>query len=129
MAYWKKLLIGALIYLILGVILVYVIPAAFVIYVAAIAAIIAGIYMGRGTTSMKGAIHGLLAGLLGGVIAGLIGGFVPGIGVPLGGWLNSLVVGVLEPALQNPWYALPSMSLVGIVFGAVGGFLGAKMRR
>jgi hypothetical protein len=128
MSYVKKLLIGSLIYIVVAIAIAWVLPD-FAIYAAAIGAIIAGIYMGRMATPFKGAMHGLAAGLVGGIIGGLISGFVPELGVPMGGWLNNMLAGMLGQLTANPWFALPSMALVGLVFGLIGGFIGAKLRR
>ncbi|MFH1473585.1 MAG: hypothetical protein ABIE55_01695 [Candidatus Aenigmatarchaeota archaeon] len=128
MTYMKKLLIGSLVYIIVAIVIAWFL-ADFAIYAIAIGALIAGIYMGRGATPFKGAIHGLMAGLVGGIIGGTIGGLVPVLGIPLGGWLNDLIGGILGSLTANPWYALPQMALVGLVLGLIGGFIGAKLRR
>ena len=128
MGYMKKLAIASLIYIIVALLIGFLL-ADFVIYAAAIGALIAGIYIGRGYTTFKGMLNGLIAGVVGGIVGGIVGGFVPDLGVPMGGWLNTMLVGVLGPLTENPWFALPSMALVGIVLGAIGGIIGAKLRR
>ena len=124
---WKKIFIGAIIYIILGIVISFALPD-FSVYAALISALIAGIYVGRGETTMKGLIHGLLAGLIGGVIGGFIVPFI-GLGVPMGGWINDLVYGMVGPLTANPWFALPSMAIVGLIFGLIGGIIGAKLKR
>lgn len=128
MGYMKKLAIASLIYIVVALLIGYLLVD-FAIYAAAIGALIAGIYIGRGYTPFKGLLNGLVAGLVGGIIGGIVSGLVPDLGVPMGGWLNSMLVGLLGQLTANPWFALPSMALVGIVFGAIGGFVGVKLKR
>jgi hypothetical protein len=129
MPYWKRLLIGSLVFIIVALLIGWFVVE-LAIYAAAIGALIAGIYIGREyPTPLKGALHGLVVGIVGGIIGGTIGGLIPDLGLNTGGWLNSALVSVLGPLTANPWYAIPSLALVGIVFGLIGGAIGPKTRR
>lgn len=124
---YKKILIGSLVYIVLAILIGYFVPD-FAIYAAAVAALLAGIYIaGLGPSPIKGAFYGLLVGLIGGIIAGIIAMYLPSIGgvslaIPMGGWLNSMLAGMVASAA--PWIAVPSMAIIGMIFGLIGGYIG-----
>lgn len=131
MANFKKYIIGGILYVILAIVLGMV-GGAFAMYAILIAALIAGIYIGRGATSAgKGAIHGVIGGVIGGIIAGIIAPFIalPGTtGFPL---LDSLAV-MLGTTITSYVTILAGFGFfigVGIILGAIGGWIGTKLKR
>ncbi len=131
MANFKKYIIGGILYVILAVILGMV-GGTFAIYAVLIAPLIAGIYIGRGAGSgIKGAIHGIIGGIIGGIIAGIVAPFVvlPGTtGFPL---LDNLAV-MLGTTITSYVTVLAGFGFfigVGIILGAIGGWIGQKLKR
>ena len=131
MASFKKYIIGGILYLILAIILG-MLGGAFSMYAILIAALIAGIYIGRGAGSGgKGAMHGIIGGIIGGIIAGIVAPFVvlPGTtGFPL---LDSLAM-MLGTTITSYVTILAGFGFfigVGIILGAIGGWIGAKLKR
>ena len=131
MANFKNYIIGGLIYVILAIVLG-IFGGGFAIYAVLIAALIAGIYIGRGAGSGgKGVINGIIAGIIGGIIAGIIAPFatIPGTtGFPV---LDSLAI-MLGTAITDYVTILAGFGFfigAGIILGAIGGFIGTKLRR
>jgi hypothetical protein len=135
MANFKKLIIGGIVYVILAIILGMIgglLPIDLSPYAILLAALIAGIYVGRGAASAgKGAIDGIIAGIIGGIIAGIVTTVwaLPGTtGVPL---LDTLAV-MLGTTITSYITILAGFGFfigAGIILGAVGGFIGAKLKR
>lgn len=131
---YKNFLIGGIIYVVLAIVLGMIgglLPINLAPYAVLIAALIAGIYVGRkGLTPGKAAIDGLVAGAIGGIIAGAIttfaGPYIPAsTGLSFLDVVVSLLGGVLSPYLGAfAWFIA-----AGIILGAIGGFIGRKMRR
>jgi len=129
----KMYIIGGIIYVILAVILG-MIGGMFAAYAILIAALIAGIYVGmKGATPMKAAIDGIIAGIIGGIIAGIVTPFIPlsmTSGVTFLDSIISIFGGMI--ASNSPiaigaafaWYIA-----AGIILGAIGGFIGKKIKK
>jgi hypothetical protein len=130
---YKMYLIGGIIYVILAIVLGMV-AGAFAAYAVLIAALIAGIYVGmKGTTPMKAAIDGIIACVIGGIIAGLIVSFAP---IPTTTGLSFLdsVIGIFGSMIAtNSPMAIPAnfawFIAAGIILGAIGGFIGKKIKK
>jgi len=128
----KTLLYGGLIYVILAVVLGMV-GGTFAAYAILISALIAGIYLGRGSGgAMKGVFNGIIGGAIGGIIISIIAPFIPvptaGTGVTLVDAIVTSIFGVLTgylPILASFGFTLAA----GIVLGAIGGFIGTKLKR
>lgn len=125
---YKSILIGSVIYFALAVLIGYFVSS-LAIYAAAIAALLAGIYIARlGVSPMKGAFYGLLVGLIGGIIGGIISVYIPSLGgVPLSvaiGAPFTILVGLVASTV--PWFAVPALAIVGMIFGAIGGWVGKR---
>ncbi len=135
---FKLYLIGGIIYVVLAIILGMIggmLPINLAPYAVLIAALIAGIYVGmKGTTPMKAAIDGVIAGVIGGVIAGLITGFVgPLIPATTGTFLDS-IIGIFGGMIANTGFIAIGASMAwfiaaGIILGAIGGFIGKKIKK
>jgi hypothetical protein len=130
---FKLYIIGGIIYVILAIILGMV-AGTFAGYAILIAALIAGIYVGmKGATPMKAAIDGIIAGVIGGIIAGIVTGFVPiptTTGVSFLDSIISMFGGMITAnspvaiGAAFAWYIA-----AGIILGAVGGFIGKKIKK
>ena len=111
-----------------------IVAGAFAAYAVLIAALIAGIYVGmKGTTPMKAAIDGIIACIIGGIIAGLIVSFAP---IPTTTGLSFLdsVIGIFGSMIaSNSPMAIPAnfawFIAAGIILGAIGGFIGKKIKK
>ncbi len=131
----KKYIIGGILYVILAIILGMIgglFPIDLSPYAILISALIAGFYVGRGSaTAGKGAINGIIAGIIGGILAGIVTTVwaLPGTtGVPL---LDTLAV-MLGTTITSYVTILAGFGFflgVGIILGAIGGWIGAKLRR
>jgi len=129
----KSLLYGGLIYVVLSIVLGMV-GGTFAAYAILISALIAGIFLGRKAGSpMKGAFNGLIGGAIGGIIISIIAPFVPTTATGTTGVLMldaaiSSIFGILTgylPMLASFGFTLAA----GIVLGAIGGFIGTKLKR
>ncbi len=126
---YKKILIGSAIYIVIAILIGYFVSS-LAIYAAAIAALLAGVYTAKlGASAMKAAMYGVIVGLVGGILGGILSVYLPtltgvSLAIPMGGWLNSLLASVFTTAV--PWLAVPSMAIVGMVFGLIGGYVGKK---
>jgi len=129
---YKLYLIGGVIYVVLAIVLG-MIGGSFAAYAVLIGALIAGIYVGmKGATPMKAAIDGIIAGVIGGIIAGIITPFIP-MAMTTGTLLDSIIT-VFAGMIQTntpiaigaafAWYIA-----AGIILGAIGGFLGKKIKK
>ena len=135
MAEFKKFIIGGILYVILAIVLGMIgslLPIDLSPYAILIAALIAGIYVGRGASSSgKGIIDGIIAGIIGGILAGIVTTVwaLPGsTGVPL---LDSLAV-MLGTTITNYITILAGFGFfigAGIILGAIGGWIGKKLKR
>ncbi len=121
-----KVVMGALIYMIWSVLIGY-----FIVYLISwavvIAALVAGIYAGFKTKTHKAVTNGLVAGLVGGITLGFVSLYTPTLyGIPLSvsiaGFLTPLISIVSE---KISWIAIPTLAIVGSLFGAIGGLLGS----
>jgi hypothetical protein len=133
---YKIFLLGGLVYVIIAIILGMIgsfLPMLSFLapYAVLIAALIAGIYVGRkGMTTARGAIDGAIAGVIGGVIGGAITIFIGGLitsstGIPYLDMAISFVGSFMTPYVGAfAWFIS-----MGLILGAVGGFIGRKLRR
>jgi len=130
---FKMYIIGGIIYVILAIILG-MIGGAFAAYAILIAALIAGIYVGmKATTPVKGAIDGIIAGIIGGIIAGIIAPFLPmPMAATTGVTLMDSIVSFLSIQLTGYLPMIASFAwfiAAGIILGAIGGFIGKKIKK
>jgi len=105
----------------------------FAAYAILIAALIAGIYVGmKATTPMKGAIDGIIAGIIGGIIAGIVTNWIP-MAMTTGTILDSVITifgGMITAnspiaiGVNIAWFVA-----AGIILGAIGGFIGKKIKK
>jgi len=106
----------------IGYFIVYLIDWAVII-----AALVAGIYAGFKTKAFEGLFNGFVAGLIGGIILGFISLYIPTVaGIPL----SVSVAGFLTPMISMfstamSWFSIPTLAIIGSVFGAVGGLMGS----
>ena len=103
-------------------------------YAILIAALIAGIYVGmKSTTPMRGAIDGIIAGIIGGIIAGIVAPFLPSpMAATTGVTLMDNVVSMLGTTLTGYLPMIASFAwfiAAGIILGAIGGFIGKKIKK
>ncbi|MEM5872246.1 MAG: hypothetical protein QXD55_00055 [Candidatus Aenigmatarchaeota archaeon] len=129
---FKLYLIGGIIYVILAIILG-MIGGMFAAYAVLLAALIAGIYVGmKGASPMKAAIDGIIAGIIGGIIAGIVTGFAP-IPTTTGTLLDSIILVFAGMITANSPIAIGAAFAwyiaAGIILGAVGGFIGKKIKK
>jgi hypothetical protein len=129
---FKKIVSAALIYVVWSVLIGYLIPM-IAIWASVIAAIAAGIYVGRKNSFLDALTSGCLAGLLGGTIHSIITIYTTSIaGIPLevsaAAWLIPLLNSFKIP---YQYFAIPALSLTGLLFGSLGGFIGsiAKLKK
>ena len=108
------------------------VAGSFAAYAVLIAALIAGMYVGmKATTPMKGAIDGIIGGVIGGVIAGIVTGFVP-IPTTTGLSLMDSIVSMLSVQLTGYLPMVASFAwymAAGIILGAIGGYIGRKIKK
>jgi uncharacterized membrane protein YeaQ/YmgE (transglycosylase-associated protein family) len=130
---FKMYIMGGIIYVVLAIILGMV-GGAFAGYAILIAALIAGMYVGmKAATPMKGAIDGIFAGIIGGVIAGIIAPFLPmPMAATTGVTLMDSIVSMLGTTLTGYLPMIASFAwfiAAGIILGAIGGFIGKKIKK
>ena len=132
-------IVGGLIYVILAIILGMVggmLPINLSPYAILISALIAGIYVGtKATTPARGAIDGVIAGIIGGIIAGIIAPMLSGVAVMPGStgflMLDTLAI-MLGTTITSYVTILAGFGFfigAGIILGAIGGFIGRKIKR
>ena len=130
---FKMYLIGGIIYVIIAIVLGMLV-AALAPYAVLIGALIAGIYVGmKGTTPMKAAIDGIIACVIGGIIAGLITTFVS-IPTTTGVSFLDSIIGIFGGMIATnssgaivgafAWFIA-----AGIILGAIGGYIGKKIKK
>lgn len=127
-----KIVVGAVIYIVWSVLIGY-----FIVYLISwavvIAALVAGIYAGFKTKPHKAITNGFMAGLIGGIALGTVSLYTPTLyGIPL----SVSIAGFLTPLISMvsttmSWIAIPTLAIVGSVFGTIGGLLGSvtKLRK
>lgn len=128
----NRIIPAAMIYIIWSVLIGY-----FVVYLidwaVIVAALVAGIYAGFKTKAFEGLFNGFIAGLVGGIILGSISLYIPTMaGIPL----SVSIAGFLTPMISMfsttlSWFSIPTLAIVGSVFGAIGGLMGslAQLRK
>lgn len=128
-------IMGGIIYVVLALILGMIggmLPINLAPFALLISALIAGIYVGRKAASpMKGAIDGIIAGVIGGIIAGIIAPFIPMPGTT-GITLVDQVAGMVGTTVTSYVTILAGFGFfigAGIVLGAIGGYIGKKIKR
>jgi hypothetical protein len=129
---FKKIIFASLIYAIWSVLIGYLVPP-LAIWASVIAAVVAGIYVGRKNSVSNAILSGALAGLIGGIVYSFVTVYTTSLyGIPLdvptAGWLTPL----LEPFKSYyAYFAIPTLSLIGLFFGSIGGLFGsiAKLRK
>lgn len=135
---FKMYIIGGLVYvvlaIVLGILFGMVQALSFLTpFALLIAALIAGMYVGRtAQTPMRGAIDGIIAGLIGGIIAGLIANFVYPMPTSTGVSLLDQVAVTLGATIGSYITMLAGFGFfigAGIILGAVGGFIGKKIKK
>lgn len=136
MVAWKPMLYGAIAYLVLAVLLPTYVSAVggFSIVVAAI---IGGMIAGWGARTANAAMRGAVAGIIGGIIGGGILSYF--IVIPLGiAATNSILVGLAGNMISTlAGLSIPvvgglvtaEIAIVGLIFGAIGGIVAAKIKR
>jgi hypothetical protein len=128
----NKIIPAAMIYIIWSVLIGY-----FVVYLidwaVIIAALVAGVYAGFKTKAFEGLFNGFVAGLIGGIILGFISLYISTIA---GISLSVSIAGFLTPMISMfsttlSWFSIPTLAVVGSVFGAAGGLMGslAQLRK
>ena len=133
---YRIFLLGGLIYVIIAIVLgmigSFVAALAFLgPYAVLLAALIAGMYVGRkGMTPSRGAFDGAIAGLIGGFIGGAITIFISPL-IPASSGISYLdmVVSLLGNMITPYVGAFAWFIVFGIILGAVGGFIGRKLKR
>jgi len=129
----KTLVYGGLVYVVLAIVLG-MLGGMLAPYAILIAALIAGIFLGRKSAgTMKGVFNGLIGGAIGGIIISIIAPFVPTTATGTTGVLMldsaiSSIFGILTgylPMLASFGFTLAA----GIILGAIGGFIGTKLKR
>jgi len=136
MVAWKPMLYGAIAYLVLSVVLPTYVSAVggFSIVVAAL---IGGIVAGWGARTGNAAMRGAVAGAIGGVIGGgLLSYFIV---IPLGiASTNPILVGLAGNLIGTlAGLSIPvvgglitaEITVVGLIFGAIGGIVASKIKR
>jgi hypothetical protein len=129
---FKLYLVGAIIYVVIALVIGMAV-AVLAPYAVLIGALIAGIYVGmKGLTPMKAVVDGIIACVIGGIIGGLIsmvaGQLIrPSTGVFFLDEIVRFLGGFLSPYLGIA--ALAWFIAAGVILGAVGGFIGKKIKR
>jgi len=123
---FEKIIFSSIIFMIwsvlIGYFISYLIP-----YAVIIAAISAGIYAGFRDVKYMAITNGFIAGLCGGLALGIVSIYIPNIaGIPL-----SVSIAVFLTPMINivtttiPWFIIPSLAIIGSIFGAFGGLIGS----
>jgi hypothetical protein len=123
---FKKIVFASLLYAIWAVLIGYLIPP-LAIWASVISAIVAGIYVGRKNNISSAVVSGALAGLIGGIIYSIVTVYTTSIyGIPLdvsiAAWLTPFLSLVKIP---YQYFTIPTLSLIGLLFGSIGGFFGS----
>jgi hypothetical protein len=133
---YKPYLLGGLVYVIVAILLGmmgnFVPMIGFIApFSVLIAALVAGIYIGRKASKpMNAVIDGIIVGVIGGVIGGAITIFVsPLISASTGISYLDLVISFLGNMLSPYLGAFALFISTGVVLGAVGGFIGKKLKK
>jgi len=136
MVAWKPMLFGAIAYLVLAIILPTFVSAVggFSIVVAAL---IGGMIAGWGARTGSAAMRGLVAGIVGGIIGGGILSYF--IVIPLGiAATNPILIGLAGNLIETlAGLSVPvvgglvtaEITVVGLIFGAIGGIVASKIKR
>ena len=123
---FEKIIYAATIFMIwsvlIGYFVTYLIPWAVII-----AALAAGIYVGFRNVKHIGITSGFIAGLLGGTFLGIVSIYTPTIaGIPLSVSIASFLIPIIIIVTTAvPWFVIPSLAIVGSIFGAIGGLIGS----
>ncbi len=129
---FKKIISGSIIYMIWSVLIGYFISY-LMSWAVIISAIVAGIYAGYKSKSQEAIINGFLAGLFGGMVLGIVSLYVTDIyGIPLSVSVANFLLPIINIFSSTiSWFSIPSLSIVGSIFGAVGGLMGSitKLRK
>jgi hypothetical protein len=132
---YKPYLLGGLVYVIIAILLGMIgnfVPMLGFLapFAVLIAALIAGIYIGRKALKpFNAAIDGIIVGVIGGVIGGIVNIFVPLISPSTGISYLNLVISFLGDMLTPYVGAFAWFIAMGIILGAIGGFIGKKLKK
>jgi uncharacterized membrane protein YeaQ/YmgE (transglycosylase-associated protein family) len=134
---FKMYIIGGLIYVILAIVLGFLFgmlqSLSFLApFALLISALIAGIYVGRkAQTPTRGAIDGVITGIIGGIIAGIIAGFIP-MPTSTGVSLLDMIALMLGATIGSYITFIAGFGFfigAGIILGAIGGYIGRKLKK
>jgi len=125
-------LTGGIIYVVIAIVLGMMV-AVLAPYAVLIGALIGGIYVGmKGATPVKAAIDGIIACVIGGVIAGIITPFVPMV-ASTGTLLDEIIKMFAGMIAANSPIAIGAVFAwyiaAGIILGAIGGYIGKKIKK
>lgn len=127
----RKLIIGALFYFVWSILIGYIITQ-LITWSMVIAALVTGVYVGLKKDYTEGTFTGLFTGFLGGLLLGVSSLFIPSIyGIPISIPITGFLVPILNIGATSPMIVILTTTLVGALFGALGGFMGsiAELKR
>ncbi len=118
-----KVILGAIIFVTWFALVAYFLPIIASLS-ALIAALVTGVYVGRGKKTHDAINKGAMAGLMGGVLNGILGIYVNSVaGIPLTvPTIEFILPYVVSTTLL---YSPLALAIIGVVYGAIGGFLGS----
>ncbi len=121
-----RIIVGAIIYIFWAFLIGYFVNE-LAPYAAMLAALGAGIYASHKSKVYSGTINGFFAGLIGGILGGIISSYIPTIGgIPLSVSVASFLIPVINSvSLTTSLFSLVTLSIVGLIFGTFGGFIGS----
>lgn len=124
---FRKIVYASVIYIIWSVLIGYFVPL-LATWASIIAALAAGVYAGYKSKSHEGFINGFLAGLVGGILFGVVLSYLPSFaGIPLKVSTSEFLGPTLEVIkFSFPWILNLDLVVTGMIFGAIGGFIGSK---